>query len=382
MRRVGLFVLLILVIGAAAGATWWLNQRESSATELKLFGNLDLRQVQLAFNNNERITDVLVQEGDRVKKGQLLARVDTRRIQPQVAQAEATVNAQRAVVDRLHHGSRPEEIAQAKANMEATKADAANAHIQYNRMTNLSKQSKGEAISQQDVDNAKAAAETAAARLDALKKALELSVLGPRKEEVAENEARLKADEAQLAYLRQQLVDAQLLAPADSIVRTRLMEPGDMASPTKPVFSLAVIDPKWVRAYVSEINLGKVHEGMPATIEVDSFPNRMFEGWIGFISPIAEFTPKSVQTEELRTSLVYEVRAFVKDPKNELPLGMPATVHLQLAGNDAPTEGAPPAAPSEKSRESPAASSPTAARPEPRSETTSGLKSETAKDAP
>jgi HlyD family secretion protein len=361
MRRVGLFVLLILVIGAAAGATWWLNQRESSATELKLFGNLDLRQVQLAFNNNERITEVLVQEGDRVKKGQLLARVDTRRIQPQVAQVEATVNAQRAVVDRLHHGSRPEEIAQAKANMEATKADAANAHIQYNRMTNLSKQSKGEAISQQDVDNAKAAAETADARLDALNKALELSVLGPRKEEVAENEARLKADEAQLAYLRQQLVDAQLLAPADSIVRTRLMEPGDMASPTKPVFSLAVIDPKWVRAYVSEINLGKVREGMPATIEVDSFPNRKFEGWIGFISPIAEFTPKSVQTEELRTSLVYEVRAFVKDPKNELPLGMPATVHLPLAGKDAPSASS---------------STDGAAEPKPQ------LKSGTAKDAP
>jgi HlyD family secretion protein len=164
-----------------------------------------------------------------------------------------------------------------------------------------------------------------------------------------------------LAYLWQQLVDAQLLAPSDSIVRTRLMEPGDMASPTKPVFSLAVIDPKWVRAYVSEINLGKVREGMRATIEVDSFPNRTFEGWIGFISPIAEFTPKSVQTEELRTSLVYEVRAFVKDPKNELPLGMPATVHLPLAGKDAP-----------------AASSSTdaAAAPKPQ------LKSETAKDAP
>src|ERR1700728_3569228 len=137
MRRVGLFVLLILVIGAAAGATWWLNQRESSATELKLFGNVDLRQVQLAFNNNERITEVLVQEGDRVKKGDVLARVDTRRIAPQVAQAEATVNAQRSVVDRLHHGNRPQEIAEANANMEAAKADSANARINYQRMKNL-----------------------------------------------------------------------------------------------------------------------------------------------------------------------------------------------------------------------------------------------------
>jgi HlyD family secretion protein len=336
MRRLGLFVLLVVVIGAAAGATWWFNQRDASATELKLFGNVDLRQIQSSFQNNERITEVLVQEGDRVKKGQVMARVDTRRIEPQVAQAEATVNAQRAVVDRLHHGNRPEEIAQAKANVDAAKADAGNARRNYARMKDLSDRSKGEAISRQDLDNANMASETADARLAALQKALEVWVLGPRKEEVAENEAKLRADEAQLAYLRQQLVDAQLLAPADSIVRTRLMEPGDMASPTKPVFSLAVINPKWVRAYVSEINLGKVRGGMPVSIDVDSFPHRKFEGWIGFISPIAEFTPKSVQTEELRTSLVYEVRAFVKDPKDELPLGMPATVHVPLSGESSP----------------------------------------------
>jgi HlyD family secretion protein len=90
-------------------------------------------------------------------------------------------------------------------------------------------------------------------------------------------------------------------------------------------------------AYVSEINLGKVREGMAASIEVDSLPNRRFEGWIGFVSPIAEFTPKTVQTEELRTSLLYEVRAFVKDPKDELPLGMPATVHLPLGGENSLT---------------------------------------------
>jgi HlyD family secretion protein len=341
MRRLGLFVLLLVVIGAAAGATWWFNQRETSAMELKLFGNIDLRQIQLSFQNNERIAEVLVQEGDRVKKGQMLARVDTRRIEPQVAQAESTVNAQRAVVDRLHHGNRPEEIAQAKANMEAAKADAGNARRNYARMKDLSDRSHGEAVSRQDVDNAKSAAETAEAKLDALNKALEVWILGPRKEEVAENEARLRADEAQLAYLRQQLVDAQLLAPADSVVRTRLMEPGDMASPTKPVFSLAVVNPKWVRAYVSEIHLGKVREGMQVRVDVDSFPNRQFEGWIGFISPIAEFTPKSVQTEELRTSLVYEVRAFVKDPKDELPLGMPATVHVPLAGNGPSTAQVP-----------------------------------------
>ena len=103
-----------------------------------------------------------------------------------------------------------------------------------------------------------------------------------------------------------------------------------MASPQRPIFALALMDPKWVRAYVSEPDLGKVHQGMAASVSVDSFPNRRYDGWVGFLSPVAEFTPKSVQTEELRTSLVYEVRVFVKDPSDELRLGMPATVYLPL----------------------------------------------------
>src|SRR6185312_2844664 len=135
-------------------------------------------------------------------------------------------------------------------------------------------------------------------------------------------------NEAQLALLKQQLADAELLSPTEAVVRSRLMEPGEMASPQKPVFSLAVVDPKWVRAYVSEPDLGRVHPGAKASISVDSFPKQTFEGWVGFISPVAEFTPKSVETEDLRSSLVYEVRIFVKDPTDNLRLGMPATVRL------------------------------------------------------
>ena len=100
-----------------------------------------------------------------------------------------------------------------------------------------------------------------------------------------------------------------------------------MASPQKPVFSLAVTDPKWVRAYVAESDLGKLHTGMKASIAIDSFPDQRFDGWVGFISPVAEFTPKTVETAELRTSLVYEVRVFVKDPSDRLHLGSPATVY-------------------------------------------------------
>jgi HlyD family secretion protein len=172
------------------------------------------------------------------------------------------------------------------------------------------------------------------AKLEVNQKALDLAVAGPRVEDVAQAEAQLGANEAQLAFMRRQLADTDLISPVDGIVRSRLMEPGEMASPQRPVFSLAIIDPKWVRTYVSERDLGKARTGMRATVMVDSFPGRTFEGWIGFVSPIAEFTPKAVETAELRTSLLYEVRVFVKDPGNDLPLGMPATVHLPLNASD------------------------------------------------
>jgi HlyD family secretion protein len=328
VRRTILILLLILVIGTVAGLAWWLTQRENSARQLVVYGNVDLRQVQLSFNNSERIAAVLVQEGDRVRQGQLVARLDTRRLEPQVAQAEAQAAAQQQVVQRLRNGSRPEEIAQARANVDSAKADALNARQQYERVKSAAEMSAGRAVRQQDVDSAKAALQVAEAKLVVNQRALDLAVIGPRKEDIAQNEAQLRANEAQLAFLRQQLIDAQLLAPIDAVVRTRVLEPGDMASPQRPVFTLAITDPKWVRAYVSEPDLGKVHPGMAASVAVDSFPNRRFDGWVGFISPVAEFTPKSVQTEELRTSLVYEVRVFVKDPSDELRLGTPATVYL------------------------------------------------------
>ncbi len=329
MKRRFLIGGLIAVTLISAIAAWRLMQRERAPTHLTLYGDIDLRQVQLSFNNSERIAAVFVQEGDRVREGQLLARLDTARLEPQLAQAEAQAAAQLQIVKRLRSGSRPEEIAQARANLQAAQADLANARQQYERWKSAAEISAGRAVRQQDVDNARTAVQVAEARLAVVQKTLDLAIAGPRLEEINENEARLKAFEAQASVLRQQLKDAQLIAPVDAVIRTRVMEPGEMASPQRPVFSLAITDPKWVRAFISEPDLGKIKQGMAAAIAVDSFVDRRFEGWIGFISPVAEFTPKTVQTEELRTSLVYEVRVFVKDPDDELRLGMPASVYVR-----------------------------------------------------
>jgi HlyD family secretion protein len=253
-------------------------------------------------------------------------------LEPEVAKAEADAAAQQQVVARLHHGNRPEEIAQARANVDAATADAVNARAQYARLRTLTDSSSGRAVSRQDLDAAKAALDSAEAKVALNGQALVLETIGPRVEDIAQAEAQLRSDQAQFALLRQQLKDADLLAPLDAVVRSRIVEPGEMASPQKSAFTLAITDPKWVRAYVAETDLGAVHEGMQAAVTVDGFPGRSFPGWIGFISPVAEFTPKSVETTDLRSSLVYQIRVFVKDPADALRLGMPATVHIPLHG--------------------------------------------------
>ena len=324
-----LAVLAALAAGILLGRFWGSSKKDPN--QLTLFGNVDLRQVELAFNNSERIAEVLVEEGDRVTRGQVLARLDTSRLKPQAAEAQAEVEAEQAVVQRLHNGSRPEEIAQARANVALAKADQINAEQQWKRLTALAGLTTGRAISQQDIDSAKDALDTAQARLAVAQKGLDLSMIGPRPEDVAQGDALLRVNQAKLDFLKRQLADAELFSPCDAVVRSRLLEPGEMISPQRPVFNLAIADPKWIRTYVAEPDLGRIHTGMKASISSDSFPGRTLAGWVGFISSVAEFTPKAVQTEELRPGLVYEIRVYVKDPQDDMRLGMPATVQLELS---------------------------------------------------
>ena len=335
MKRPTLIAVIVVLLVLAGGLAWWATHGRKAATELTLYGDVDLREVELAFNGSERIAAVLVQEGDRVSAGQVVARLDTRRLAPQADQAAAQAAAQEQALARLINGTRPEDIAQARANVAAASADAVDARAKLDRLGQLAQNTGGRALSQQDLDDARNAAAGAAARLAVDQQALKLDLIGPRKEDIAQARAQLQAARGQLALLRAQLADAQLVAPISATVRSRLMEPGEMASPQKPVLSLAITDPKWVRAYVTEPQLADVHPGQKATVTADGFAGRAFPGWVGFISPVAEFTPKTVETTDLRTSLVYEIRVFVTDPKDELRLGMPTTVHIALAQPDA-----------------------------------------------
>jgi HlyD family secretion protein len=319
-----MILLVVLVSVAVLGARWFVNvEKNGSGAELKVFGNIDIRKADLAFNEQERIDRVLVEEGDRVTKDQVLAILKTHRLEAMIKEAEAQIAAQQEMVKRLEAGTRRQEIEQARAEVAAAKARVLNSMQNFDR---IRKTSGAGATSKQDLDNVRAQLDVDKAQLKVKEKALNLALEGPRKEDIAAAKNTLEALKASLSLLKIRLGDMTLISPAPGVIRSRILEPGEMASPNRPVVTLALTDPKWVRAYVPEPDLGRINLGMKAGILSDSFPDQRFGGWIGFISPVAEFTPKTVETEDLRTKLVYEVRVFVDDPKDLLRLGMPVTV--------------------------------------------------------
>ncbi|MBP9916827.1 MAG: efflux RND transporter periplasmic adaptor subunit [Thiobacillaceae bacterium] len=334
-------ILLIVpfVIAAVAGGIWW-NKHKAQAplTELTLHGNVDIRQVELAFNASGRIADILAREGDRVKQGQLLASLDTERLRLSLNQAEAQTGVQRQVVARYLAGSRPEEIRQARAQRDAARVAVADAEAVYRRQLDLVAQNF---VSKQQADSARFALDKAREQLKAAEESLRLSELGPRKEDIAVAQASLAVNEAAAALVRRDIQEGELRAPSDGVIENRILEPGDMASAAKPVFTLALTEPVWVRVYLPETRLGRVPVGARATVGTDSHPGKRLRAWVGYVSPSAEFTPKSVETTEIRASLVYQARVFVCEGKEALRMGMPATVTIKL-DQAAPAAGADP----------------------------------------
>jgi HlyD family secretion protein len=323
-----IIIAAVVALSAIAGAVWYAMRAPAGSDGLVLYGNVDVRQVSLAFNGSERIASLAVQEGDHVRAGQVLGQLDTTTLRLRITQARAQAEALRQTVARLRAGSRVEEVGQARAQTAAAQAEADVAKQHLERLQTLGRGTVGRAVSLQDIDDAAARSKAAQAQLEGARKSQQMVQTGPRKEEIAYAEAQLDAALAQTAVLAQQLEDAELRAPIDAVVRARLMEAGDMTTPQRPVYTLAITDPKWVRAYVREADLGFVKPGMPASIAIDSLRGQTIAGKVGYISSVAEFTPKTVQTEDLRTSLVYEVRVLAEDKDDRLRLGMPATVHI------------------------------------------------------
>lgn len=271
-------LIILLLIGGGASFLYWRHKSANTVVdgnELVLYGNVDIREVRVAFNGSEHVSEMLADEGEHVNAGQLLARLQTTRLQ--------------AAVDR------------ARADVTAAKAEAHAAKLNYQRIKSLAAR---KLVSKSEADVAEANSGAATARVASAKA------------------VRTEAEQA--------LKDANLYAPASGVIRERIVEPGDFVTPQSPVYTLALVNPVWVRTYLPESYLGKIKLGTRAHISTDSYPGKVYDGWVGSISPTAEFTPKNVETPDLRTRLVYQVRVFACNPQNELRLGMPATVKISL----------------------------------------------------
>jgi len=339
MSKRALIIPAVLAALALGGGGWFYLRSGAAvgAGQLTLYGDVDIREARPAFNDSGPIATIPVQEGANVKRGDLLATLDDSRYAAALSQAKAQMENLRQSLAKLVAGSRPEEIAQAKATMDALQTTYLNNETNYKRFADLAASNSG-TIHQRD--DAKAAFEAGRQQYEAARQAYLLAVAGPRAEDIAAARAAVQAAEAAAELAQRQFDDTRLYAPSDGVVEARILEPGDMASPATPVLTIALLNPLWVRAYAPESALGRIRLGMKASVTADSYPGRAYEGWVGYISPTAEFTPKTVETPELRTALVYQLRVYVCDARGELRLGMPATVRIDLKQSaEAPRSG-------------------------------------------
>ncbi|MBV8471005.1 MAG: secretion protein HlyD [Burkholderiaceae bacterium] len=314
---------LLLLACVAFGAYTWMER--GAPAHPTLWGNVDIREVSLAFRVAGRVEAVMVDEGDRIHAGQVLARLDTAPLDNAVRGSEAQWAAIQARNALLHQGFRVEDIEQANARLEGAKAALADAEAQWARQKTLV---PAGAASQKALDAALAQRDQAAANLAAAQAQQQLNKRGYRKEEIAESDGLLAQAKANLDTARLALSDAVLLAPSDGMILTRAIEKGAMVQVGGPAFSVSLTQPVWVRAYVPETQMGLFSSGTQVQLHADTHPDHPYHGVVGFVSPTAEFAPKSVETADLRTSLVYRLRIVVQDADAGLSQGMPVTINL------------------------------------------------------
>ena len=316
---------IIIVAALAACAVGWYTLRHNGQRDpgLKLFGNVDIRQVELSFRVPGKIAAVRVDEGDRVTVGDVLATLDAQPYEDALAKAKAERDVAQADMNKYHAGSRSEDIAQARAEVARLEAEVENAaRLARRRKTLLSDQ----AVSVEESESAGYSRDSLRAQLDKARKALALQLAGFRVEDVAAAEASYRSAQASVDTAETDLADTRIACPANGRVLSRVREPGAVVAAGVTVLVVSLDKPVWVRAYVPEPSLGKVSLGMPMRVFTDSQPGKPYAGRVGFISPVAEFTPKNVETEALRTDLVYRLRILIDNPDDGLRQGMPVTV--------------------------------------------------------
>ena len=378
-KKLLLFLLLVVVIFAVIILLLMRNGDNGDPKSIKVSGNIEVTDAELSFKIAGRVLERLVSEGESVEEGQLVARLEDSDLAQEVILRRAEVRASQATLDELEAGYRPEEIGQALAAVQrsqsrleelkagsrpqeilAAEAAVENARvnvdhlrIEYDRQARLL---KGNTISQREFDRAKSEydralsglqeaeeklklvkegprreqIDQAGSALDEARERYEMLKKGPRKETIAQARARVEQAEAALGMAEIRLGYAVVTAPFPGIVLSENVESGEFAAPGTPVVTLGNLQDVWLRAYISETDLGRVKLGQSVRVATDTYPDKTYEGRISFISSEAEFTPKNIQTEKERVKLVYRVKIDIPNPDMELKPGMPADAEIDL----------------------------------------------------
>ena len=323
-KRIRWIVIAVVILGLGGALAFWISRDRGKEDALRLYGNVDIREVQLAFRQPGRVLQMAFDEGDAVSAGALLAALDAQPYREALAAAQAQAQVAQAELNKLRRGLRPQEITQAREALRQAQALATEAERNFQRQSGLLASG---ASSQRTVDAARTARDQATAGVESAKAALSQASEGFRKEDIAAAEARLAAAQAAASQASTSLADTELMAPSDGTIIARVREPGSMVASQSTVYSLSLDKPVYVRAYVGEQDLGRIAPGTAVRVKSDS-GEKVYRGQVGFISPRAEFTPKTVETTDLRTDLVYRLRIVIDEADSDgaLRQGMPVTI--------------------------------------------------------
>ncbi len=322
MKKPAVILLAVVVVLAAGFGGWWWYQSQQDKT-LTLYGNVDIRTVNMSFRVGGRLASLTVDEGDTITAGQTLGELDKAPYKNALFQAQAGVSVAQAQYAFMQAGYRADEVAPAAAAVKQAQAAYDYAQNFYNRQQGLW---KSRTVSANDLENARSSRDQALATLKSAQDKLRQYRSGNREQDIAQAKASLEQAQAQLAQAQLDLHDTTLVAPANGTLMTRAVEPGSMLNAGSTVLTLSLTRPVWVRAYINEASLGEARPGREVLLYTDGRADKPYHGKIGFVSPTAEFTPKTVETPDLRTDLVYRLRIIVNDADEALRQGMPVTV--------------------------------------------------------
>jgi len=325
---------ILIGIGMVGWVSYfYLGHQTVTPSSIKVSGNIEATEVNLGFKISGRIVQISVREGDWVEKGKVIARLDDEDLRQRFELAQATLRSSQARLEKLLAGSRSEEIKEAEANLQQAQIDFENKKTQYERMKALF---DGRVISRETLDNAEARFKIARAALEGATEVYKKVREGPRKEDIEDGRAQVEQARASLKLAETQLGYASLPSPISGIVLVKSAEVGEVVNPGTSVLTIADIVNVWLKAYIPETELTRIRWGQEVIVTTDLHPKKEYKGKITFISSQSEFTPKQIQTEKERVTLVYRIKVDIPNPDRELKPGMPADGRILLTSHSSP----------------------------------------------